>query len=60
MRPEEVKRRIEAGQSATIIDVRNPKAWASSPIKIAGAMRGDAEHFHSDPGWRKDRLSLAY
>jgi rhodanese-related sulfurtransferase len=37
--PDELKRRMEAGEDFTIIDVRNPTAWAQSDTMIPGAIR---------------------
>ena len=37
--PEEVKRRMEAGEPLAFVDVRNPKAWDSSDAKLPGAVR---------------------
>jgi rhodanese-related sulfurtransferase len=36
---EELKRRMEAGEDFTIIDVRNPQAWAQADSKIPEAIR---------------------
>jgi rhodanese-related sulfurtransferase len=35
----ELKRRIDAGEEFTIIDVRNPTAWGESDTMIPGAIR---------------------
>jgi rhodanese-related sulfurtransferase len=34
----ELKRRIEAGEDFTVLDVRNPQAWAESPVKARNAV----------------------
>lgn len=39
MTVEELKRRMDAGEEFTIIDVRNPHAWAESDAMLPGAMR---------------------
>ncbi len=57
---EDLKRRLEAGEPATILDVRNPVAWDSSAVKIRGAVRAELAHLHVDPGWPKDRLTVIY
>jgi rhodanese-related sulfurtransferase len=57
---DDAKRRLEAGESATIVDVRNPKAWESSNSKIRGAIRVDPNQPRIDPSWPKDRLTLVY
>ena len=36
---EELKKRMEAGEDFTVIDVRNPKAWAESDTQIPEAIR---------------------
>jgi rhodanese-related sulfurtransferase len=35
----ELKRRMDAGEDLTIIDTRNPQAWAEAHTKIPGAIR---------------------
>ena len=36
---EELKKRMEAGEDFTVIDVRNPQAWAESEVQIPEAIR---------------------
>ncbi len=36
---EELKRRMNAGEEFTIIDVRNPHAWSEATDMAAGAIR---------------------
>lgn len=36
---EELKRRMQAGEDFTVIDVRNPAAWADSDVKARDAIR---------------------
>ncbi len=36
---EELKRRMDAGEQFTILDVRNPRAWADGRTKAQGAIR---------------------
>lgn len=36
---EELRRRMEAGEEFTIIDARNPRAWAEASDMAAGAIR---------------------
>ena len=36
---DELKRRIEAGETLTVIDVRNPQAWAESDTMLPEAIR---------------------
>ena len=44
---DEVRRRMEAGEDCTFVDVRNPQAWAESDVKLPHAIRvplDDAEN----------------
>jgi rhodanese-related sulfurtransferase len=43
--PDDLKRRIDAGEDFTIIDVRNPQAWAESDTMIPGAIRIPLDEF---------------
>ena len=36
---EELKKRMEAGEDFTVIDVRNPQAWSESDVQIPEAIR---------------------
>jgi rhodanese-related sulfurtransferase len=36
---DELRRRMEAGEEFTIVDVRNPHAWAEATDMAAGAIR---------------------
>ena len=36
---DELKRRMEAGEDFTLIDVRNPQAWAESDTMLPEAIR---------------------
>jgi rhodanese-related sulfurtransferase len=36
---DELKRRMDAGENFTVIDVRNPQAWAEADSVIPGAIR---------------------
>ena len=36
---DELRKRMQAGEDFTIIDIRNPQAWAESDSKIPGAIR---------------------
>jgi len=38
MAADELKRRMEAGEDFTFIDVRNPQAWAESDVKLPEAV----------------------
>lgn len=37
--PDDLKRRMDAGEEFTVIDVRNPQAWAESDTMIPEAIR---------------------
>ena len=37
--PDDLKRRMDAGEDFTVIDVRNPQAWAESDNVIPEAIR---------------------
>ncbi len=36
---EELKRRMDAGEEFTLIDIRNPQAWAEADTTLPGAIR---------------------
>jgi len=57
---EELRTRLESGEAATLLDVRNDKPWETSPVKIAGAIRIRPAEWHMDPSWPKDRLTVVY
>lgn len=41
----DVKGRMQAGEDFTVLDVRNPKAWAESDVKARGAVRVPLDSF---------------
>lgn len=45
MTAEELKQRMDAGEDFTVIDVRNPQAWAQSDNMIPGAIRVPLDEF---------------
>lgn len=57
---EELRTRLESGEAATLLDVRNNKPWETSPVKIAGAIRVRPADWHIDASWPKDRLTVVY
>ena len=57
---EELRTRLESGEAATLLDVRNDKPWETSAVKIAGALRVRPSEWHIDPSWPKDRLTVVY
>jgi rhodanese-related sulfurtransferase len=36
---DELKRRMDAGEEFTVIDVRNPQEWGQSEVMLPGAIR---------------------
>ena len=56
----ELQARLESGETATLLDVRNDKPWDTSPIKMAGAIRVRPSDWHIDPSWPKGRLTVVY
>ncbi|HEY1526397.1 MAG TPA: rhodanese-like domain-containing protein [Candidatus Angelobacter sp.] len=58
---EELKRRMEAGEDFTIIDVRNPQAWAEADTKIPEALRIPINDLEQNlPNIPKDKPVVAY
>ena len=57
---EEVRTRQQSGSRVTMLDVRNDKAWESSPVKIRGAIRIRPAEGHIDPTWPKGQLTVVY
>lgn len=60
MSAEELKAHMAAAESVTVLDVRSPTDWTSSPIKIRGAIRVNAADWEIDPKWPRDRLTVVY
>ena len=58
--PQELKDRLTAGERVTILDARNPQAWAASDQKILGAVRMDPNQLQIDPSWPTDQLTVVY
>jgi len=57
----EMKRRLEAGEEFTILDTRNPFAWAQSEVRIPGAIRVPHEQWADAlPRIPKDRPIVTY
>ncbi len=42
---DDLKRRMDAGEAFTVIDVRNPQAFAQSDIMMPGAIRVPLDDF---------------
>jgi rhodanese-related sulfurtransferase len=52
--------RLEAGEPATVFDVRNPNDWDRSNWKIPGALWPIHGELQLDPHWPRTRLIVAY
>jgi hypothetical protein len=52
--------RLEAGEPATVFDVRNPNDWERINRRIAGAIRPLHGEIALDPHWPRTRLIVAY
>jgi rhodanese-related sulfurtransferase len=58
---DELNRRMEAGEDFTLIDVRNPKAWAESDTQIPEAIRLSLDDLEASlPRIPKERPVVAY
>jgi rhodanese-related sulfurtransferase len=58
---DELKRRMEAGEDFTLIDVRNPQAWAESDTMLPEAIRVPPDKLEENlPRIPKNRLVVAY
>ncbi len=58
---EELKRRMDAGEDFTVIDVRNPEAWAETDSVIPGAIRIPLDKLDENlPRIPKNRPVVAY
>ena len=58
---EELKRRMDAGEDFTVIDTRNPQAWAAADTNIPEAMRVPVDDLEASLSRiPKDRSVVAY
>jgi len=58
---DELKRRMDAGEDFTIIDVRNPQAWGQSDTMMPEAIRVPLDDFERHLSQiPKNRLIVAY
>ena len=58
---EELKRRMDAGEDFTVIDVRNPHAWAETDTVIPEAIRVSLDNLEESlPRIPKSRPVVAY
>lgn len=56
-----LRKRMEAGEDFTIIDVRNPQAWAQSDSKIPEAIRVPMDEWEKHlPEISTNRPAVAY
>ncbi len=57
----ELKRRLDSGEQATILDTRGAAAARKNPSRLPGAIRVDpADPLPATVPWPPDRLSVAY
>jgi len=58
---DELKRRMDAGEDFTLIDVRNPQAWGESDSMLPGAIRVTPDKLEESlPRIPKNRPAVAY
>ena len=58
---DELKRRMEAGEDFTLIDVRNPQAWAESDAMLPEAIRVPLDKLEENlPRIPKSRSVVVY
>jgi len=58
---DELNRRMEAGESFTVIDVRNPQAWAESDTMLPEAIRVPLDKLEENlPKIPKNRPVVVY
>lgn len=58
---DELKKRMDAGEDFTLIDVRNPMAWDQSDTMMPGAIRVAADELEANlPRIPKNRPAVAY
>jgi rhodanese-related sulfurtransferase len=58
---EELKRRMDGGEELTLIDTRNPHAWAEADTTLPGAIRVPLDRLHDNlPRIDKSKPVVAY
>jgi len=58
---DELKKRMDGGEDFTVIDVRNPKAWAESDTMLPEAIRIPHDKLEENlPKIPKDKPAVAY
>jgi rhodanese-related sulfurtransferase len=55
-----LRNRMSAGEEFTIVDARNPQAWAEASDKAAGAVRLDAHSKQPLPRLPHDKPIVVY
>ena len=58
---DDLKRRMDAGEDFTVVDTRNPQAWAEAPDMASGAIRVAADEAEDAlPRIPRNRPIVAY
>ena len=58
---DELKRRMDAGEDFTLIDTRNPQAWAEADTQMPEAIRVPVDQLEANlPRIPEDRPVVAY
>jgi rhodanese-related sulfurtransferase len=57
---EELRNRMSAGEEFTVMDARNPQAWAEARDKAAGAMRVDLHSTEPLPELSQNKPIVVY
>ena len=58
---DELRRRMEAGEDFTVVDTRDPQAWAQSDVKLPNAIRVPIKELEARlSGMPKDQPVVAY
>ena len=55
-----LKARLDAGEPATVLDVRWPQAWAAANTKMPGAVHCPPPSFSVGADLARDRLTVVY
>jgi hypothetical protein len=58
--PEDLRKRLAAGEPVTLLDTRGAAAWDASGEKVPGATHVDAHQLRVSPAWPKGQLTVAY
>jgi rhodanese-related sulfurtransferase len=57
---DELTRRMSAGEEFTIVDARNPQAWAEATDKARGAIRVDLHSNQPLPNFPRNKPLVVY